>query len=98
MKHKVKVREVKKEEHAALTTDGRPGFISLRQVTENFGGFEFDFELADGTKVPVSLEKYRGRDLDSTQLLIEIESKPENEKDAADFHARADARHGKPRA
>ncbi|MEC5182266.1 hypothetical protein [Arthrobacter sp. CG_A4] len=53
MKHTVRVREVKKAEHAALTTDGRPGFVSLRQVTTNFGGYEFHLELADGTKVPV---------------------------------------------
>lgn len=94
--HKVKVREVRTEEHAELTIDGRPGFISLRQVTVNFGGFEFDFELADGTKVPVSLEKFRGRDLDSTYLRIEVESKPENDKDHADSETRADARHGTP--
>jgi hypothetical protein len=94
MKHQVKVSEVPSGDLLSTESDDSPQFISLRQVIDRFGGYEFELELADGTMVPGSLEEYRGRDPDATYLRIEVESTPESEQDAADFDARAETRQG----
>jgi hypothetical protein len=95
MQHKVRVREVHKSERDQLGPQERPTYISLEQLVTSFGGYEFDLELSDGTKVPVSVKQFLGRDPGTTFLSVEVESRPENEKDSEEFEARAQARHGK---
>ncbi|WP_152642612.1 hypothetical protein [Pseudarthrobacter chlorophenolicus] len=95
MQHKVKVREVHKNERDEIGPQDRPPYISLEQLVSSFGGYEFNLELSDGTKVPVSVRQFMGRDPRTTFLRVEVESRPENEKESAEFDARAQARHGK---
>ncbi|WP_431844033.1 hypothetical protein [Calidifontibacter indicus] len=87
MKHTVHVNEVSNERRS------EDAVVSLATVLEKFGGYEFDFELADGSRAPVSLASLRGKDPASTFVTIAVESKAETKKEYEQFEAAASARH-----
>jgi hypothetical protein len=50
VKHRVKVSEVPSGDLLSPESGNSPQFISLRQMIDRFGGYEFELELASRTE------------------------------------------------
>jgi hypothetical protein len=94
VKHAVKIEDLGTSESGNSPHPEDTSIMSLEFVLAKHGGYRFDFELLTGEKVPVSLDKFRGRDPKTTFLRIGVLSTPEAEGELERQDAKIRARHG----